>query len=70
MNGNYRDFQQSWNRGRSFSLNITWRFGSLKASVKKAEHSIENDDVVALHLADAGAIAITDGAVAFNFANL
>jgi len=25
---------------------ITWRFGSLKASVKKAEHSIDNDDVV------------------------
>ncbi len=25
---------------------ITWRFGSLKSSVKKTEHSIENDDVV------------------------
>ena len=38
--------QQSWNNARSFSLSITWRFGSLKANVKKAEHSIENDDVV------------------------
>jgi hypothetical protein len=25
---------------------ITWRFGSLKTSVKKTEHSIDNDDVV------------------------
>ena len=46
VNGDYRDFQQSWNRGRSFSLSVTWRFGSLKASVKKTEHSIDNDDVV------------------------
>ncbi len=46
VNGDYRDFQQSWNNARSFSLSITWRFGSLKANVKKAEHSIENDDVV------------------------
>ena len=46
VNGDYRDFQESWNRGRSFSLSLTWRFGSLKASVKKTEHSIENDDVV------------------------
>ena len=46
VNGDYRDYQTSWNRGRSFSLSVTWRFGSLKASVKKAEHSIDNDDVV------------------------
>jgi hypothetical protein len=46
VNGDYRDFQQSWNNARSFTLSVTWRFGSLKASVKKAEHSIDNDDVV------------------------
>ena len=46
VNGDYRDYQSSWNRGRSFSLSVTWRFGSLKASVKKTEHSIDNDDVV------------------------
>ena len=46
VNGNYRDFQQSWNRARSFTIAVTYRFGSLKASVKKAEHSIDNDDVV------------------------
>ena len=46
VNGDYRDYQISWNRGRSFSLSVTYRFGSLKASVKKTEHSIDNDDVV------------------------
>ena len=46
VNGDYRDYQKSWNRARSFSLSLTWRFGSLKANVKKTEHSIENDDVV------------------------
>ena len=46
VNGDFRDFSTNWNRGRSFSLSMTYRFGSLKASVKKAEHSIENDDVV------------------------
>ena len=46
VNGDYRDYQKSWNRGRSFTLSITWRFGSLKTSVKKTEHSIDNDDVV------------------------
>ena len=45
VNGNYRDYQQSWNRGRCFTISVNWRFGSLKSSVKKTEHSIENDDV-------------------------
>ena len=46
VNGNYRDYQQSWNRGCCFTISVNWRFGSLKSSVKKTEHSIENDDVV------------------------
>ena len=46
VNGDYHDCQTSWNRAQSFSLSLTWRFGSLKASVKKTEHSIDNDDVV------------------------
>ena len=46
VNGNYRDFQQSWNHARNFTIAVTYRFGSLKASVKKTEHSIDNDDVV------------------------
>ena len=46
VNGDFLAFEKSWNRARSFTLSVTWRFGSLKASVKKAEHSIDNDDVV------------------------
>ena len=46
VNGDFCDEQTSWNRAQSFSLSLTWRFGSLKASVKKTEHSIDNDDVV------------------------
>ena len=46
VNGDFRDFQQSWNRARYFSLSVTYRFGKLKASVKKTETTIENDDVV------------------------
>ena len=46
VNGNFRDVQQSWNRARCFTIALTYRFGSLKANVKKTEHSIDNDDVV------------------------
>ena len=46
VNGDYQAFEKSWNRGRSFSLAVSWRFGSLKSRVKKAEHSIDNNDVV------------------------
>ena len=46
VNGDFRDYSASWNRGRQFAVSVSWRFGSLKASVKKAEHTIENDDVV------------------------
>ena len=46
VNGDFRDSSVQLNRGRSFSIALTYRFGSLKASVKKAERSIENDDVV------------------------
>jgi hypothetical protein len=46
VNGDYRDFQQTWNNARSFSLSVTYRFGYLNASVKKTDDSIDNDDVV------------------------
>ena len=42
--GYYFSLQRSFLKDNR--LTITWRFGSLKANVKKAEHSIENDDVV------------------------
>ena len=46
VNGDFRDFDTQWNRGRMLSFSLTYRFGSLKTSVKKTEHTIENDDVV------------------------
>ena len=46
VNGDFRDLGTSWNRGRQFAISVSYRFGSLKASVKKAARSIENDDVV------------------------
>lgn len=46
VNGDFLGHERSWNRNRSFALSVSWRFGSLKSSVKKTEHSIDNDDVV------------------------
>ncbi|MBR1787746.1 MAG: outer membrane beta-barrel protein [Bacteroidaceae bacterium] len=46
IQGDYtrRSHQQS--RSRSFMLSLSYRFGNLKATVRKAETSIENDDLV------------------------
>ena len=41
----FRSFSESKNQQRSFGLNISWRFGELKAQVKKTARSINNDDV-------------------------
>lgn len=46
INGDLRDLQTSCSRGRGFFINVNYRFGSLKASVKKTEHSINNDDMI------------------------
>ncbi|MCH5307755.1 MAG: TonB-dependent receptor [Prevotella sp.] len=46
VNGDFLDRVTSYNRGRQFNVSVTWRFGSLKAKVKKVDRSIENDDVV------------------------
>ena len=46
VNGDFRDLGTRYQSGRNFAISVSYRFGSLKASVKKAEHSIENDDVV------------------------
>ena len=39
--------QDHWSKGvsQTFTLNISYRIGDLKASVKKTERSISNDDV-------------------------
>ena len=41
----FRSWSESKNQQRSFSLNISWRFGELKAQVKRTARSINNDDV-------------------------
>ena len=41
----FRSFSESKNQQRSLGLNISWRFGELKAQVKKTARSITNDDV-------------------------
>lgn len=46
--GDITGFGSSWNAqsGQQFQISVSYRFGKLKASVKKAERSIENTDVV------------------------
>lgn len=41
----FRSWNEIKNQQRSFGLNISWRFGELKAQVKKTARSITNDDV-------------------------
>ncbi|MGM9803493.1 MAG: TonB-dependent receptor domain-containing protein [Muribaculaceae bacterium] len=40
---------------RSFGVSLSWRFGSLKASVKKTSRSINNDDVTKDNSSNSGA---------------
>ena len=56
--GKYTSFTQytdqgdvtGWSRGeqrqRQFGVSISYRFGSLRTSVKKADKTIENDDLI------------------------
>jgi hypothetical protein len=46
VNGDFLDHTTSYNPVRQLNFSLTYRFGSLKAQVKKVDHSIENDDVV------------------------
>ncbi len=46
VNGDYLERYMSNSPARQFNISVTWRFGSLKAQVKKVDHSIENDDLV------------------------
>ncbi len=41
----FRSWGESKSPERSFGFNISWRFGELKAQVKKTARSINNDDV-------------------------
>ena len=42
----FRSCYDSKNMQQSYGLNISWRFGELKAQVKKANRSINNDDLM------------------------
>ena len=46
VNGDFLDHTTSYNPVRQLNFSLTYRFGSLKAQVKKVDHSIANDDVV------------------------
>jgi len=46
VNGDFRALTTTTGRSCQFNLSVTYRFGSLKASVKKVDRSIENNDVV------------------------
>ena len=42
----FRSLYEGKNLQQSYGLNISWRFGELKAQVKKANRSINNDDLM------------------------
>ena len=46
VHGDYTGYNLSWDKTRFFGIRASWSFGKLKASVKKAERSIQNDDLV------------------------
>ena len=46
VRGDYTGYERSVMYPRYFYIGFSWSFGKLKASVKKAERSIQNDDLV------------------------
>lgn len=44
--GDYTGISRYWHSSRMFNFTISYRFGSLKARVKKTETTIENNDLV------------------------
>lgn len=46
VQGEYTGYSKGWNRSRQFGIAFTWRFGKHNVSVKKANTTIENSDVV------------------------
>ncbi|MBR5542154.1 MAG: TonB-dependent receptor [Bacteroides sp.] len=46
MSNTFHSWYESKDQQQSFGLNISWRFGELKAQVKKANRTINNDDLM------------------------
>ena len=46
VRGDYTGYERSVMKPKCFGIRLSWNFGKLKASVKKAERSIKNDDLV------------------------
>ena len=46
VQGDYTGYERDVSNIRKFGIRLSWSFGKLKASVKRAARSIENDDLV------------------------
>lgn len=46
VQGDYTGYERVVMKPQRFGIGLSWSFGKLKASVKKAERSIQNDDLV------------------------
>ena len=46
VQGDYTGYERAVMKPKRFGIGLSWSFGKLKASVKKAERSIQNDDLV------------------------
>ncbi|WP_455540500.1 TonB-dependent receptor domain-containing protein [Prevotella fusca] len=46
VQGDYTGYERAVMKPKHFGIGLSWSFGKLKASVKKAERSIQNDDLV------------------------
>lgn len=46
VQGDYTGYERAVMKPKRFGIRLSWNFGKLRASVKKAERSIQNDDLV------------------------
>lgn len=46
IRGDYTGFTRTISRARNFGITVSLQLGKLKATVKKADHTIENNDIV------------------------